>query len=58
MEECAVCDTELATGEPYETDYLDEDERPLRTTHDGMTYYFCSEEHMETFEENPEQFVS
>lgn len=58
MEVCAVCNTEVETGEPYETDYLDEDFRTLKATHDGATYYFCSEDHREAFEEEPDRYLS
>lgn len=58
METCAVCEAEVETGEPYETDYLDEEFQAYKATHDGATYYFCSEEHREAFEKAPERFVS
>ena len=58
MEICAVCNTEVETGEPYETDYLDEERQAPTATRDGMTYYFCCEDHRETFEEDPEEYLS
>ena len=58
MEICPVCNTEVETGEPYETDYLDEEKQAPTVSRDGVTYYFCDEDHRETFEADPDEYLS
>ena len=58
MEICAVCNTQVETGGPYETDYLDEEQQTPTVVHDGVTYYFCCEDHRGQFEEAPEEYLS
>lgn len=58
MEICPVCNTEVESGEPYETDYLDEERQAPTVTHEGVTYYLCGEEHREAFEEDPDGYLS
>jgi len=46
MTNCAVCDMSL-----------DERDAPARTTHEGKTYYFCSEQCEKTFEGNRDRYA-
>lgn len=57
MEVCPVCQTEVVTEGPEETDYRDEEMQTPQVTHEGMTYYFCCEECKATFEDAPEQYA-
>lgn len=36
---------------------IDESQAEAQTTYNGQAYYFCSEDCLRTFEENPEEFV-
>src|SRR5690242_14113625 len=37
---------------------VNESNPPAKTNYDGKTYYFCSEECKQDFEEDPEDFIS
>jgi YHS domain-containing protein len=37
---------------------VNESNPPAQTNYDGKTYYFCSEECKQDFEEDPEDFIS
>jgi YHS domain-containing protein len=37
---------------------VNENNPPAKSTYDGKTYYFCSEECREDFEEEPEDFIN
>jgi YHS domain-containing protein len=37
---------------------VNENNPPAKSTYDGKTYYFCSEECKTDFEEDPEEFIS
>ena len=36
---------------------LDPSQAEAQTVHEGVAYYFCSQECRETFEDDPEEFV-
>jgi hypothetical protein len=36
---------------------FDESQAEAQTVHDGVAYFFCSEECRRTFEENPKEFT-
>jgi YHS domain-containing protein len=37
---------------------VNESNPPAKTNYEGKTYYFCSEECKQDFEEDPEDFIS
>ena len=57
MTTCTVCGSDLGSESPQETDYQETEFAPATTEYEGETYHFCSSEHEQTFEENPEKYV-
>jgi YHS domain-containing protein len=37
---------------------FDSSQAQAQTTHNGVSYYFCSEECRKTFEQNPKDYIS
>jgi Cu+-exporting ATPase len=37
---------------------VDEKTAPAKSNYEGKTYYFCSEECKDSFEESPEEFIA
>lgn len=57
MPRCPVCEADVDRASPEETDYREESFAPAQTEYEGETYTFCSEEHREAFEADPEEYV-
>lgn len=57
MPTCPVCGMEVDRTNPAETDYQDEEFAPATIDYEGETYYFCSTEHEETFQEHPGEYA-
>ena len=59
MTDCVVCESEIeqeVTGP--EAGYGGESYAPAQTEHAGEVYYFCCSDHKESFESDPERYVS
>ncbi|WP_137286385.1 YHS domain-containing protein [Halorussus salinisoli] len=57
MAQCAVCGADIDRGSLEETDYRDEEFAVAQVEYEGETYVFCSAEHRDTFEEDPEEYA-
>ena len=57
MPTCPVCGKDVDVSTPDETDYREESFARAQVEYDGETYAFCSEEHKEAFEGDPEEYA-
>ncbi len=54
---CPVCGEEVATDDPMESDYRDDEWQPPTVEHEGETHRLCGEECAETFSTSPEAYL-
>lgn len=59
MTTCMVCQTDIEQQTAFpETGYGSEYYPPAQAEYQGAVYHFCSTDHKETFQANPNRFVT